>query len=62
METVSLDEPADMPSRFIIFDSTNTGIVGRRCSTKLLLLSSTINSDIVGLVELMLECIIVQFL
>ena len=51
MEIVALDgEPVEMLSRFIIFVSTYTGVVGRKSSTKPLLLSSTTNSDIVGLV------------
>jgi len=53
MEAVALDEEPlvelDLLSRVFIFVSTNTGIVGRRLSTKLLLLSSTTTSDIVGL-------------
>jgi len=51
MEAVALDELVEFPSRGIIFVSTNTGIVGRRCSNKLLLFSSITTSDIVGLVE-----------
>jgi len=54
IEAVALDEEPlvelDLLSRVFIFVATNTGIVGRRCSTKLLLLSSTTISDIVGLV------------
>jgi len=53
MEAVALDveKPVEdeLPSRDLRFVSTNTGIVGFRCSTKILVWRTT-TSDIVGLI------------
>ena len=50
IEAISFDEVVELPSRGIVFVPITTGIVGCRCSIKLLLLSSNTTSDIVGLI------------